>query len=522
MSSKSASSSSVPRRPSAAPPPRTGLRASGFVPLLLLAAVALATSGCGGSQEKDDAPVARAGPVSRTTVLVEPARLDPAAVARHVESFDYVWRTIRDKHWDPELGGLDWDAMREKYRPRVQAAGSDDEALGAINQLIAELGQSHFAVFPEDVTAVIEGEDAEEHDHPTHGGGASGAGGTGTAVHDHGDPGVATSDPPTRPDRNREGHGDVGFDLRVVDGRAVVTRVDTPSPASRTGIRPGWIVESVDGRPLQPIIDRFHSSGEHGGELEIMLQYSLEGRMKGDPGEEVALVLLDGNDDPRPIKLTLDPPDGTIAKLGHMPAMVVEWDGQVLEEDVAYFRLGAFFDPVAVMPDVRNFITGHLDAKGFIFDLRGNPGGLGIMSNGISGMFVQEGGLKLGTMLMREGEIFFSIFPQAVTYTGPLAILIDGGSASTSEIMAGGLRDLGRARLFGVRTAGAALPSVFERLPNGAGFQYAIANYISVGGDVLEGDGVAPDVEVPLDRATLLRGEDPVIDAALRWIRSAN
>ena len=90
----------------------------------------------------------------------------------------------------------------------------------------------------------------------------------------------------------------------------------------------------------------------------------------------------------------------------------------------------------------------------------------------------------------------FAIFPRAEPFRGPLAVLVDGSSASTSEILAGGLKDIHRARIFGTRTAGAALPSVVSRLPNGDGFQYAIANYISQGGEPLEGIGVIPDEEV--------------------------
>jgi carboxyl-terminal processing protease len=100
-----------------------------------------------------------------------------------------------------------------------------------------------------------------------------------------------------------------------------------------------------------------------------------------------------------------------------------------------------------------------------------------------------------------------------------VAILVDGSSASTSEIFAGGLKDLHRARIFGTLTAAAALPSVITRLPNGDGFQYAVANYISEGGQALEGNGVTPDIEVKLTREELLAGHDSVLDAALDWIR---
>jgi carboxyl-terminal processing protease len=110
--------------------------------------------------------------------------------------------------------------------------------------------------------------------------------------------------------------------------------------------------------------------------------------------------------------------------------------------------------------------------------------------------------------------------PRFPTYTQPVAILIDGASASTSEIFAGGMKDIGRARIFGTRSAGAALPSIIERLPNGDGFQYATASYVSEGGKPLEGAGVLPDVEVRHSRAALLAGRDEVVEAAVHWIRS--
>jgi carboxyl-terminal processing protease len=122
---------------------------------------------------------------------------------------------------------------------------------------------------------------------------------------------------------------------------------------------------------------------------------------------------------------------------------------------------------------------------------------------------------------MRDSTLKFVVFPRAQVFSGPLAILVDGSSASTSEILAGGMKDLGRARIFGSRTAAAALPSFIEVLPNGDGFQYAIANYISEGGKPLEGIGVTPDLETPITRRALLDGKDPALDSAIDWIESA-
>jgi carboxyl-terminal processing protease len=142
------------------------------------------------------------------------------------------------------------------------------------------------------------------------------------------------------------------------------------------------------------------------------------------------------------------------------------------------------------------------------------------MAMGMAGWFISQPDQKLGTLYMRDTTLNFVVNPRLATFAGPLAILVDGTSASTSEIMAEGLKDLGRARIFGTRTAAAALPSVFERLPNGDGFQYAIANYISEGGKPLEGLGVTPDVETPVTRQALLAGKDPALDAAVAWIES--
>jgi carboxyl-terminal processing protease len=104
-------------------------------------------------------------------------------------------------------------------------------------------------------------------------------------------------------------------------------------------------------------------------------------------------------------------------------------------------------------------------------------------------------------------------------YTGRLAILVNGGAASTSEMLAQGLRDLGRARIFGTRSAGAALPSNIIELPNGDRFQYPLASYVSMKGKVLEGNGVEPDVKVAATIPALLEGRDLPLEAARAWSR---
>jgi len=199
--------------------------------------------------------------------------------------------------------------------------------------------------------------------------------------------------------------------------------------------------------------------------------------------------------------------------------MYVWSDVRTIGEDIGYIAFTHFFDPSYVMKVFSDAMNEFLDARGIIIDIRGNPGGIGPMAMGMAGWLIADGKRHLGTMYMRDTELKFVVIPRAFTYDGPVALLVDGLSGSTSEIFAGGLKDLGRARIFGSRTAGAALPSIIERLPNGDGFQYAVANYVSAGGEELEGAGVVPDVEVVLTREALLRGEDPALLAAVAWIQ---
>ena len=141
---------------------------------------------------------------------------------------------------------------------------------------------------------------------------------------------------------------------------------------------------------------------------------------------------------------------------------------------------------------------------------------------GMAGWFIDKPGQELGKLYLRDSVVNFVVYPRPATFSGPLAILVDGTSASTSEIFAGGMKDLGRGHVIGSRSAGAALPSIFERLPNGDGFQYAFANYVSQGGKALEGAGVIPDEEVKLTQRALLNGDDPVLERAVAWIQTGN
>lgn len=402
-------------------------------------------------------------------------------------TFDAAWTIIRDSHWDPEFNGVDWNAVRDELRPQAAAAESSAELREVLNEMIGRLGQSHFAVWP---SGTLESLGARDDD-------------------------VAA------------GGGDPGFETVLLDDQFVVSEVDPEGPAAAAGVQPGWIIERVGGVDVGKVeLPDLDSIDHH--ELIIEAQRGMDRRLSGLPGSRMSLVMLDDEDRVRELSVRLAEPEGRISQFGNMPPMFARLDSRVLHPDVdiAVGLIGFnIWLPLLAQPFDRA-IDEMRDARGIILDLRGNPGGLGGMVMGIGGHFVGEQ-VSLGTMRTRTDELDFVANPRRINssgervepFDGPLAILVDNTSASTSEVFAGGLQAIGRARIFGQRTMGAVLPSLIEELPNGDMLQHAFADFIvSETGTRLEGRGVIPDEEVLITRQELLRGRDPVLDAAIEWI----
>ena len=181
----------------------------------------------------------------------------------------------------------------------------------------------------------------------------------------------------------------------------------------------------------------------------------------------------------------------------------------------------------ALAPELQRAVDSVADCAGIVLDVRGNPGGIGAMVMGFGGYFV-ESAVSLGTMKSREVSLNFVINPRRIRvkgveggpFKGRVAILVDPMTASTSEIFATGMQRIGRARVFGERSAGAALPALMQGLPSGDVFVHAVADFTDPTGRRIEGAGVLPDELVPLTEADLSRNIDAPLDAAVRWITS--
>jgi len=404
------------------------------------------------------------------------AGLTPKQKQLNLDSFEYVWSAIRDKHWEARPAGLGWQAIHDEFRPAVENAGSMDDARTAMNAMLERLHQSHFGVIPAEVYSDLDGPSK------THGGDAA------------------------------------GIDVRVLDGQAIVYSVEPSSSAALEGVRPGWEIVKIGDAAVAPILAKVDQAYRHSTLRDLILRRAVTSKLDSGPGEAIAVSFLDSGNRTVSKILKGGEPKGAFTQLGYLQPQHVWIDSKKLNANIGYVAFNFFLDPTHVMSAFGDAVQSCAQCDGFIIDLRGNPGGIGALAMGMAGWFIDQPGQQLGTLSMRDTTLKFVVFPRAKTFAGPLAILVDGTSASTSEILAGGMKDLKRARIFGSRTAAAALPSVFELLPNGDGFQYAIANYISTGGQPLEGIGVIPDVETPLTRAALLAGKDPALDAASAWI----
>jgi len=409
--------------------------------------------------------------------------------------FDSAWTRIRNSYYDTTFGGRSWDGVRSELRPRAEAAGTEARLRAVIQEMLDGIGDSHFALIPREAADAL--------------------------------------DPAALAGGRQEGGtpGDVGMEVRVVEGRVVVSLVEEEGPAREAGIRPGWELLALGSRS-------FHEALLALDDLETPLartvgttqvEAGLTAALRGSAGSEVELTLLPADGEPRVLTITRREAPGELIRMGNLPAMMARLEHSRVEHPggcVGVIRMGIWLAPLAAAFD--QAVNELRACRGIVVDLRGNVGGVGGMVMGTAGHFIDEV-VPLGIMRSRDGEMRFVSNPRRVdpqgnpvpVFAGPVAILVDGLSISTSEIFAAGMQAVGRARVFGTPTPGQALPSALVRLPNGDVLQHAIADFTTPDGTRIEGRGVLPDEEVPLTRALLLEGGDPTLDAAVAWIRGS-
>jgi carboxyl-terminal processing protease len=408
-----------------------------------------------------------------------------AQAYRAAETFDAVWTMVRDTHFDPSFDAAEWNKVNEELRPKALAAKTPGELRAVLADMLSRLGLSHFAVIP-----------------------AS----------------------PDSPSDHRGFGGEPGFDVRLVDRQLVVSSVEAEGPAAAAGVHTGWIVETVDGTALAPLVAPIAATAP-ARLAQVEAWRVAVTRLRGSVGTNAELTFIDGAGAVVKKSIERQPEPGQRVTVGSLPTMAVRvWSStRSTPAGATAGVIGFNVWMAAVDAEFQRAIDRFRAAAGIVIDLRGNPGGLALMISGLSGHFIADRAV-LGVMKTKQAEpLRFTVNPRLVDeagervdpFKGPVAILVDGMTGSASECFAGGMQSLGRARVFGQTSMGQALPALFDTLPNGDLFIHAWGDFVTGIGVRIEGRGVVPDEPVGLTREDLLAGRDAPLDAALAWIDRA-
>lgn len=474
--------------------------------LCLAAGLALTTLvGCSNSNVVSDTTIIQVRTVSETDALAD---------------FDQMWDIINESHFDPDFGGVDWNAVRDELRPQAAQAQNRREIRSIMRDAVNRFGLSHFSILPEADDDVPNVDAPSEANESTSDSDIIGSNDSIKLVDDS--------------DTDGQGDWDTGIDIRMIDGQAVVSAIRDQSPAQSVGVQTGWILTHARSQELAPGLKKL-AAAVSDIEFDIFAtSMILNNNLRGPENTSIDLTFIDGNEEEIELNIARAPMPGEFVKFGNLPPMSthLDWSRNTFTlNNGQKTTIGVISFNIWMMPIISQFekaIYELRDVDGLIIDLRGNTGGISGLAPAVGRFLVSEKG-SLGTMILRGSELSFNITPVIVTtwgerikpFAGPIAILIDSGTASTSEFFAGGLQSLERASVFGTRSAGMALPAGMDKLPSGDVLIHAIANYVTSTGVELEHDGVVPDHIVPLTRKDLLNGIDSPKHAAVNWIQQS-
>jgi carboxyl-terminal processing protease len=378
--------------------------------------------------------------------------------------FEDVWRTVRDRFYDPSLHGLDWAAVRARYEPAVVAAQSDEARAALINTMLAELGASHTALYIRDDPAYYQLADIFSGKLRREGLDRIFPGGEVTY------PGIGIF---TRLDGQRR-----TFISGVIEGTA----------AARAGLLVGDEILSADGMPFHPI-----------------------GAFRGKVGAAVALTIRRVVDGPA-FALSVVPED---IRPSRMFLQGLEASARVIEGPrgarIGYVHVWSYAGAAYQRALERLIAEGPLkEADALIWDLRDGWGGaepqyLDLFNPRAPSMQV----------INRDG----AISTWSAKWRKPVAMLINGGTRSGKEILAYGFKKYGLGEVIGTPSARAVLASTAFLMSDGSLLLLAVSD-VRVDGERLEGAGVTPTIDVPFDSA-YAAGRDPQLDRAVEVLSHA-
>jgi carboxyl-terminal processing protease len=272
----------------------------------------------------------------------------------------------------------------------------------------------------------------------------------------------------------------LGVEVLYVDGMLRVVAPIDGSPASRAGVRPGDVILSVDGRPVS----------DSDGMAAVQ-------SLRGAPGSTVTLTIArDGQ--PEPIDLAMK------REVIRVASVTV----RMLEPGYLVARIAQFQENTAgeLKERLRRHQARHGAPRGLVLDLRSNPGGLVDAAVGVADVFLDAGTIVSTRGRLAEGNSSHAATRGDLLDGAPVVVLVDAGTASAAEIVAGALKDNGRALVVGQRTFGKGSVQSILPLGDGAAVKITTARYYTPSGVSIQAAGITPDIPladlrvVPQDR----------------------
>jgi carboxyl-terminal processing protease len=379
-----------------------------------------------------------------------------------VQVFEDVWETINEKYYDSSFHGVDWRAVRERYRPLVKQLPNDEEFYVLLKRMVGELHDAH------------------------------------TRFHT----------PEQRRERERLQAVSAGLAVFDVEGKAVVVSVEPDSDAARAGVAPGMIVLEIDGRPVAECLAeaRARVAGTSSDRAIRLRVYRMI--IDGDPGTT--------------LRISLARPDASVLDVSLTRRIVADTPmvtSRRLASGFGYIKLTLWKSPIR--KPFKKALEQLKDAPGVIIDIRGNPGGEADEVVKIASFFFAAH-VSFGKFSKRAGKaIYLRTDDDERVYKGPVSILVNEGSGSGSELFAGVMQENGRASVVGRQSCGCVLGiSEFKKLKGGGELAVSEYGYLSPRENSFEGTGVIPDRNVDLKISDLQTRRDAALDEAERLLRT--
>lgn len=411
-------------------------------------------------------------------ILPSPGSGDAAAptqesvAARRLAVFDTIWGDIRDLYYDPALNGVDWEGVRTHYRPLASNAPDDDAFQNVLRAMTGTLRDAH--------TRVLTPQQAR--------------------------------------DRRQDQTTSAGVIIFEVAGEAVIFEVRPDSPAAEAGLRPGMPVRAVNGVPVIEAVARAREDVGPSSSERAALVLSYLRLIAGPPAQ--------------PLQLDLEGADGarqSVALVRRALQTTPRFEARALPEGILYVRFDRFRSPVARL--LRQALIQHPVARGLILDLRSNTGGEGGEGARAIAPLLDRATLlaRLRTRTGRAPSALLGMvrLPLEMTageaghqlFSGPIVVLINEGTASTSEVITASLQERGRARIIGTQSCGCALGVLrYRRLADGRALAISEVGLVTGLGRRIEGIGVIPDVRVDLTLDDFQQGRDRILEAGVQEI----